>query len=674
MNEKRLGELLLQRHIITADQLLIALQAQQDKPDRPLGQTLCQLGYIKEEVLAELLDTLDKRPPLGRILLRRKLLTTDQVDTALTTSRKNRTSFGATLLALQLISETQLAEALAEQYDLPFVSLAKQPLQPGLARLINASYARKNRLVPIAADDTFVTIALAFPTKRQELKQIEACTNLQVKFVVARESEIIQIHHRLYNPVSIVKAADREALNFEISEDANREQAKSRYLSEYISADVDFLVRKLLALGIRHQASDIHFESTEQGMLIRFRIDGMLQTLDLGEDAPQINTNARQIVSKIKILCDMDIAERRRPQDSSFKMQVKKGEDARSVDFRVSTVPTQFGEDVVIRVLDKRGGAFTMESLGYYPAHIDQLCAAMEKPTGLFLVTGPTGSGKSSTLYAILGRLNTPNTKTLTVEDPIEYSIEGITQTEVNEVIGNTFPKMLRAFLRQDPDNIMVGEIRDAETAMIAIRAAMTGHTVLSTLHTNDATSAVTRLLDMGVEANLLATTLRCVLAQRLVRRVCDQCRRAYAPPAELLKTFSLPDDLKTTFYQGTGCPRCNYTGYCGRRPVVELWLPTREELSMLNHKPDNLALRREAFSAGKRPTLIEDGLQRVFSGETTLEELLRVVPYEQIENCQENIASMLRHQVNPPLPLSDYLQTLRQDYPAPGPRNFPLS
>jgi len=674
MNEKRLGDLLLNRRILTAEQLTNALNTQKANPAVPLGQVLCKLGYLKEEILAELLDTLDKRPPLGTILLRENLLSQEKIDAALTFSRKNRTSFGASLLALRLLTEEQLAKALAEQYDLPYVSLAKIALTPPLTKLINANYAQKNRLVPIAIDGRQVTIALAFPTKRQELKQIEACTNLQVKFVVARESEVIQAHQRLYRPTATVRPADKDLLNFEISEDATRDQSKSKYLNEFISADVDFLVKKILALGIRQKASDIHFESTEQGMVVRFRIDGLLQNLDLGEDTPQINANARQIVSKIKILCDMDIAERRRPQDSSFKMQVKKGEDARNVDFRVSTIPTPFGENVVIRVLDKRGGAITLESLGYFTAHINQLYSSLEKPTGMFLVTGPTGSGKSSTLYAILSKLNTPNTKTLTVEDPIEYSIEGITQTEVNEIIGNTFPKMLRAFLRQDPDNIMVGEMRDADTAMIGIRAAMTGHTVLSTLHTNDATSAVTRLLDMGVEANLLSTTLRCVLAQRLVRRICEQCRRPYTPTPDLLRTFSLPPDVQATFYQGTGCPQCNYSGYKGRRPIVELWLPTREELAMINRKPDNLALRREAFPAGKRPTLIEDGLQRVFLGETTLEELIRVVPYEQIENCQENIASMIQRINNPPLPIPDDLQMLKDAYPATGALSFPLS
>lgn len=334
----------------------------------------------------------------------------------------------------------------------------------------------------------------------------------------------------------------------------------------------------------------------------------------------------------------MDIAERRRPQDSSFKMKVSKDGTSRSIDFRVSTVPTRYGENLVMRILDKKGENLSMERLGYFPEMIHELFRALEKPTGIFLVTGPTGSGKTSTLYALLSHINKPETKTLTVEDPIEYSLEGISQTEINEVIGNTFAKILRSFLRQDPDNIMVGEIRDSETAMIAIRAALTGHTVLSTLHTSDATSAVTRLIDMGVEGNLLSLTLRCVIAQRLVRKNCEKCRKSYKPEDFILTEFSIPNNLPINLIRSKGCPACNYTGFSGRLPVTEMWLPTKEELLLLNRRPDNIALRQQVFGDRKRTTLIEDGMRRVFRGETPLEELLKVIPAEQIETAGDNI------------------------------------
>jgi type II secretory ATPase GspE/PulE/Tfp pilus assembly ATPase PilB-like protein len=279
--------------------------------------------------------------------------------------------------------------------------------------------------------------------------------------------------------------------------------------------------------------------------------------------------------------------------------------------------------------------------LGYAPDDVAALYKALDKPTGIFLVTGPTGSGKSSALYAILSHINTPGVKTLTIEDPIEFSIAGITQTEVNETIGNTFARLLRAFLRQDPDNIMVGEIRDLETATISMRAALTGHTVLSTLHTNDATSAVTRLIDMGVEPTLLSTTLRCVLAQRLVRHICRQCKISCHPSEHLLAEFGVPAGNKIEFFQGKGCPACHYSGFSGRLPIVELWIPSREELLMINRCPDNLTLRNAVFSQSGRLAMIEKGVRLVHSGDTTLEELLRVVPYEQIEAGREKIAKM---------------------------------
>jgi type II secretory ATPase GspE/PulE/Tfp pilus assembly ATPase PilB-like protein len=327
----------------------------------------------------------------------------------------------------------------------------------------------------------------------------------------------------------------------------------------------------------------------------------------------------------------MDIAEKRRPQDSSFKMRVTKDGSVRRVDFRVSTVPTQFGENVVVRILDKRGLPTSLESLGFASDQQRTLEQELAKPTGIFLVTGPTGSGKSTTLYALLSRLNRPGMKTLTVEDPIEFTIDGVSQSEVNETVGNTFAKLLRSFLRQDPDNIMVGEIRDLETAAIAMRAALTGHTVLSTLHTNDATSAALRLHDMGIEPTLLSSTVRCVMSQRLVRTVCPQCRTHRTPPADLLREFQVPAGAEIDFAYGSGCSLCNYTGYSGRRPIVELWVPTREEAVLLNRRPDNLTLRELVFAANGRKTMIEDAVVQVQQGLTTLDELMRVVPYEQI-------------------------------------------
>ncbi len=647
MENGRLGERLVKHRLITEGQLEHALRVKAACPAAPLGQILCKLGFIEPELLAELLDNFGKRPRLGEVLIRRNALTPERLEQALALAAKNRTRLGATLLAHRVVSEEQLARAVAEQFDLPYVALKTHPLPPELSKLISANYARAERLVPIEADSGQLTVAVVFPLKRDQIRHIESGTRLKVKLAIAMESEIVQAQRRLFQDTVGRSSGDKRLSGMDLSEGPGPESGPSAHAGESAAVGVEELVTRVIVAGIRARASDIHFEAGERGMSVRFRIDGLLQPYAAGKDEAVMNTHARQIVSKIKVLCDMDIAERRRPQDSSFKMQVKEGSGARTVDFRVSTVPSALGESVVIRVLDKRGDIFSLESLGYVKEQVKLLYDALDKPTGIFLVTGPTGSGKSSTLYALLNRLNTPDTKTLTVEDPVEYSMEGVTQTEVNEVIGNSFAKMLRAFLRQDPDNIMVGEIRDAETATIALRAAMTGHTVLSTLHTNDSTSTITRLIDIGVEPSLLSTTLRCVLAQRLARRICEHCRQPYTPPEALTNEFSLPSNADFRYYRGNGCSHCFFTGYAGRIPVTELWLPSSEELLLINRQLDNLALRKHVFGAGKRTTLVENGLHRVFNGETTLEELIRIVPYEQIASCRENVSRWLSQRLD---------------------------
>jgi len=638
MPEYKLGELLILNKLVSKEQFDQALEMQRVTPEQPIGQILCQLGYLTSKNLEYILDHNSKRRKLGEILISQRLIDEGRLNSALKISKEEKIPLGRALIRQHLLEEEQLARAIALQHDLKFVNLAGVRFDPELSSFVNATFAQRLRIVPIRCRDRCLTIAMAYPIQRNELAQLESWCQMRITPVIAKESDIIITQQKIFK---IAGVAEHAKLHFELSEDQVRESSKSKYVNDFISADVDYLTKRIITTGIKDGSSDIHFESTENGMVIRYRMDGVLQTIDLGADDALISANARQIVSKIKILCDMDIAERRRPQDSSFKMKVSKEGKVRSVDFRVSTVPTQFGENVVIRILDKRSGAITLEGLGYYPEEVKTLYSALEKPTGIFLVTGPTGSGKSSTLYAVLSHINTPGVKTLTIEDPIEYSIEGITQTEVNEVVGNTFARLLRAFLRQDPDNIMVGEIRDLETATISMRAALTGHTVLSTLHTNDATSAVTRLIDMGVEPSLISTTLRCVLAQRLVRHICPECKVPYSPSAALLEEFGIPPESDIEFFQGKGCSACHYTGFSGRRPIVELWIPTREELLMINRRPDNISLRNAVFSDSDRLTMIEDGFRRVQVGETTLEELMRAVPYEQIEAGREKIANL---------------------------------
>ena len=643
MSGNKLGELLIRNNLITEQQFSKALEMQQSYPDQPIGQLLVQLGFMQESVLKEFLDYKGKRQKLGEILIRQKFIDEVKLSNALTVSKEENIPFGKALVKLRYIEEEQLARTIATQYDLPFFTLDRFSFEPELARLINFNYAQIHRIVPVSRHEKALTLAMAFPLNGDEVHAVELASSMKVVPVIAMERDIIIAQQRIYRTqFDLAAHLAEEQVEFEISEDVHRDAIESKYADQYFGPDTDYLVSRIISTGIKVGASDIHFEVTAYGMQIRYRLDGVLQTLDLGKDGPAVSNQAKQIVSRIKIICDMDIAEKRRPQDSSFKMKVTKEGAVRRVDFRVSTIPTQYGENIVIRILDKRGLPATLESLGLSPEHQETLRREMEKPTGIFLVTGPTGSGKSTTLYALLSKLNTPGSKTLTVEDPIEYSLDGISQSEVNDVVGNTFAKLLRSFLRQDPDNIMVGEIRDSETASISVRAALTGHTVLSTLHTNDATSAVIRLMDMGLEPTLISSTIRCVLSQRLVRVICPTCKVRQEPPAHMLREFMVPSDSSVEFHYGKGCGHCNYTGYVGRKPILEIWVPSREESLHFSKRPDNISLRNIAFNQGTRQTMIEDGINRVQRGETTLDELLRVVPYEQIAEFRVRVENKI--------------------------------
>ena len=643
MAVNKLGELLIKGRLISEDQFSKALELQRSYPDQPIGQLLIQLGFLQDVVLREFLDYKGKRQKLGEILLKQKRIDEVKLSNALAVSKEENIPLGRALVKLHYIEEDQLSQCIATQYDLPYFTLERFSLDQDLSRFINFNYAQLHRIVPVCKVGRALTIAMAFPLNNEEMRAVEVATDMKINPVIATEHDIMIAQQRIYKAqFNIASHMTVEPIEFELSEDVEREATESKYADQYFGPDTDYLVSKILSTGIKFGASDIHLESTAYGMMARYRIDGVLQTMGLGKEGPAISNQAKPIISRIKIICDMDIAEKRRPQDSSFRMKVKKDGTIRRVDFRVSTVPTQYGENVVIRILDNKGLPTSLESLGLSASHAEALTKELERPTGIFLVTGPTGSGKSTTLYAILAKLNKPGVKTLTVEDPIEYSLEGISQSEVNDIVGNTFTRLLRSFLRQDPDNIMVGEIRDAETAAICARAALTGHTVLSTLHTNDATGSIIRLQDIGVEPTLISSTVRCVIAQRLVRTICTHCKVKLYPPEHIVKEFLIARDTPVDFMYGKGCSQCNYTGYLGRRPIVELWVPTREEILELNRKLDNHTLREIVFAQGKRQTMIEDGLARVKRGETTLEELMRVVPYEQIAEFRKRVVKKI--------------------------------
>lgn len=640
MPEARIGELLLKKELVTAGQLQAALVKQFSTPEVRLGEILCQMGALRSDDLELLLNGTNKRRKLIDLLLKNKLIDESALNHATSVSQKEKIPLEKALLKLNLLSEEHLARTIASQFDLPYVDIAQFDLDPEKARIFNANFAHRLRIVPVGSNGRSITVAMTFPLPRNELRHIEKTTKCRITPVIAKESDIATALQQLFSGANPPVAANT-ASSASITGNPPRGTAGLKTVSDVSSIRADFLLKKLLLLGITKAARDIHFESTKDGMDVRYRIDGMLQTLDMGSDKELISDNRQDIISRIKALCDMDTGECHRPQDGGFAIKARKNGDAWYIDLRISTVPARYGENMVIRIIDKNVKANTLENLGFFPDQVKELIHALNKPAGIFLVTGPTDSGKSSTLYAFLTKIITPESKTLTVEDPIEYALEGITQTEVSDILGNTYAKMLRTFLRQDPDNILIGEIRDPETARSALHTALTGHTVFSTLSTNDSTSVVTRLIDLGIEASIISSTLRCVLAQRMVRLICRKCAVLEVPAPEILEKFNLPSTPRPILKKGRGCAVCNHTGYCGRQPIIELWLPTREELK-LNRRSDIATLRQRMFGHGKRETLLENGFRRVLAGETTLDELLRVIPDDQIVSDRDRLKPML--------------------------------
>jgi type II secretory ATPase GspE/PulE/Tfp pilus assembly ATPase PilB-like protein len=638
IKQKRTGELLVKRKVITEEQLVEALELQRLFPEQTIGQLLCTLGYIKHSELGYILEQIGKRRKLKEVLLENGFVNEEQISHAESYSKEKGISLSTALITLNYLDDDKLAQTFSLQYELPVVKLDAISIEDELGKFINASYARRHKIVPVSRVGAVVTLAMAYPMPFEDFKHLERVSGVTILPVIATESDLLRAQQRLYKTGAVQEGEIKQDLPLEVVEDSHAEQPSANYGIETIGKEADFIVKKIIAVGIGARASDIHLESHANGMELRFRIDGVLQKLTLGESEYAIMSNAKQIISKIKILSEMDIAERRRPQDGSFKMKIQTDNAIRIIDFRVATNLSIYGENMVVRILDKRSISQDFDSLGLPEDIRGNLTAALAKPTGIYLATGPTGSGKSSTLYAILSKMNQPGVKIMTVEDPVEFTIDGVAQSEVSDIIGNTFARYVRSFMRHDPDIIMVGEIRDFETAEASVRASLTGHTVLSTLHTNDSTSAVPRMVDMGVNPNLLASTIRGVMAQRLVRRICRHCREQYDPGTALLKDFFIDSKPSFQFYRGKGCPQCHFTGFSGRKPIMELWLPTKEESLLIGKRLDTVSLRHEVFLNTARRTMLEEGIRLVTNGETTLDELVRVVPYEQISELGEKL------------------------------------
>ena len=586
--------------------------------------------------------------PLGELLLLFGKINKEQLDMALEKQKKTGKEIGAILVEEGIISEDELESFLQKQASFEFMDLGKSELcsflqadtgesvdfkkitiEDNVINLIPVDVAEKYKLIPIAEENGKIKVAMSDPTNIVTLENIKQITGKEIIPLIASENCIAEAIDKYYK-----KPKERDVLLFKqktMNLDLDKEikeikeidvvEAPSSMEEEEIAGEkkagespIIRLANKIIQGAVERDASDIHLEPYEKLFRIRYRIDGILYTV---MEPPKAIFPA--LSSRFKIMSKLNIAEKRLPQDGRIKLKV----NGKDIDFRVSTVPTIFGEKVVLRILDRTNvTGLNLEDLGFEEEDIKKVKKAIEAPYGVILVTGPTGSGKTTTLYTALDKINREGVNILTVEDPIEYNIEGINQVQIKEEIGLTFPRILRSFLRQDPDIIMIGEIRDEETAEIATKAALTGHLVLSTLHTNDAISTIARLIDMKIEPYLIASTLILALAQRLVRKICPYCKREAEVPPKTLRKLGL--DEKTKVYKGEGCSYCNNIGYKGRTSLFEV-IPITRMIKQMILKGKNLEeMRKEVIKEGNS-TLRENGIKKVKEGITTVEEVLRV-------------------------------------------------
>ncbi len=557
--------------------------------------------------------------PLIGIIRERGLIDDMQLEEVTAEHERTGRPFNEILVDYGLIdNETQL-QLIAEYLGTEVVNLGEVEFTPELVEAVPAATARMYQCLPVSLYGDTLRVALVDPLNAGAVDELGFSTGKQVQVVVADPAQITKLIEKHY-PQETGGMGDL-LKELGLAEDIGKEVAEVSAGTLDLAnlageAPIIKFVNLVLLQAIQDRASDIHFEPFEDEFKIRYRVDGALY-----EMSPPPKHLALPVTSRLKILANLDISERRLPQDGRISMNIS----GRQVDLRVSSLPTQFGESVVLRVLDRSALQLELENLGFPKAILDYTAEAIQQPNGIFIVTGPTGCGKTTTLYSCLRRVNMIDSKLLTVEDPVEFDIEGIMQVPVHEAVGMTFAKALRSFLRQDPDIIMLGEMRDLETSQVAIQASLTGHLVLSTLHTNDAPGAVTRLVDMGVEPFLISSTLLAVLGQRLVRTICKKCRTPFEPTEAQLSLLNLsPHDLgDKVFYYGRGCKECNDTGYKGRKGIFEL-LPISDPVRLLiNDRAPTVVIRQKAVELGMVP-LREDGLRTIFDGATTVEEILK--------------------------------------------------
>lgn len=563
-----------------------------------------------------------EKKKLGEILVEKGAITSAQLTQVLAEQKRTGERLGRILVNLGFITERELIKFLGAQMDIPPINLDNYLIDPQIIDLVPQSLARRYILIPVFKSEDTLTLAMADPLNVFAIDDLHVRTKCRITPAVASETDILRAIDQYYgiseSMEEVIKEASEEKFKLEEVEEVDLDKIEA--LAEEMP--IIKLVNLIIMQAVKDRASDIHIESERDKVRTRYRIDGVLYEVPSPPKRLQ-----PAIVSRIKIMSGMDIAEKRLPQDGRIMLRARN----KDIDLRVATLPTMFGEKVVLRILERAVTIVDLDKLGLLPETRKRYEEIISRPYGIVLSTGPTGCGKSSTLYASLNKIKSTKTNIITIEDPIEYQISLVNQVQINPKAGLTFANGLRSFLRQDPDIIMVGEIRDLETAEIAVHASLTGHLVLSTLHTNDAPTAFTRLIDMGVEPFLVSSSVTAVMAQRLVRTICPKCREEHQPPKEVLEELGLSKEKGLKFYRGKGCGNCKNTGYFGRTGIFELLIPNEKIKDMVVKKTPSTEIRKEALRAGMR-SLREDGVFKIKEGITSIEEVLRVTQEEEFK------------------------------------------
>ncbi len=553
---------------------------------------------------------------IGDILLDANLITSDQLNMALDKSKETKKRLGEYLIDAGIISESQLIDVLKLQLGIDFIDLTKTNIPVSLASLVPKNLAKQYGVVPVKEQGDVLYLAMSDPLNFYALEEVKSATKKRIIPLIATSSAIERSIVMLYGNEGVSKAIDEMQRSFRDTEEVKEEKIVADETNEQAAPAIK-VVNTIIERAVAENASDIHIEPREKDMVIRMRIDGVLHPILV---IPSNMQNA--VISRVKVMSNMDIAEKRIPQDGRASIR-SKGKD---IDLRVSTLPTEYGEKVVLRFLEKSDSLLSTDGIGLEGKHLEEYKKLLENSNGVILISGPTGSGKSTTMYTMISELNKDDVNIVTLEDPIEYNIDGVNQVQVNEKVGLTFANGLRSILRQDPDIISVGEIRDGETAEIAMRAAITGHLVLSTIHTNSAIATLDRLEDIGVEPYLIASALKGVVSQRLVRKICPNCKRAYEPTKDELDSLGISEEAakQVKFFKGEGCSECLHTGYKGRTAAFEILTLTSEIKEAFRNKVSHKELTDVINRTGFRP-LKADALKLAAEGVTTLSEAIRI-------------------------------------------------